>query len=299
MEEPLVTIVSEAFDEVLDGRAVGDVADPVHLDAGTLPAGATASFDANDVTPPAEVHLTIDFDTSVATGEYPVAITAASGVLSHSATQGFYVTDAALGDGVIGIDFVGGASPLAPIGVAGAIPKPNWNEASGTSGSELALVDESATPTGATLAWSTSSSATLGLSSSAADFVMMNGYLDAGSATTTVTVSGLDAKAGGYLVHLYADGDNGSSDASTDYTLEGSDGSTAFVRMVDAANSAFDGNYVLARSGDAGNHAIVLIGGTSFTLTVTRSASGGGTHAPLNGIQIVRGGDRLFANGFD
>jgi len=100
-------------------------------------------------------------------------------------------------------------------------------------------------------------------------------------------------------VHLYADASNGSSDASTDYTLEGSDGSTAFVRIVDAAGATFDGDYVLAGSGENGNHAIVLIGGTSFTLTVTKSASGGGTHAPLNGIQIVRGGDRIFANGFD
>ena len=71
------------------------------------------------------------------------------------------------------------------------------------------------------------------------------------------------------------------------------------MRIVDAAGATFDGTYVLAANGEPGNHAIVLIGGTRFTLTVTRSASGGGTHAPLNGIQIVRGGDRLFANGFD
>jgi hypothetical protein len=279
--------------------AIDGFADPVHLDAGTLPAGATATFDANDVTPPAEVHLTIDLDASVAPGEYPVTITATSGVLSHSVTQGFYVTEAAPGDGVISIDFVGGATPLAPIGVAGAVPKPNWNEAAGASGSDLALVDESAVPTGATVTWSTSSTATLGLANTGADFVMMNGYLDAGTQTTTVTVSGLDDKSGGYFVHLYADGNNGSSDASTDYALAGSDGSSAFVRIVDAAGATFDGDYVLASSGENGNHAIVLIGGTSFTLTVTKSASGGGTHAPLNGLQIVRGGDRIFANGFD
>jgi len=279
--------------------AVDGFADPVHLDAGTLPSGATASFDANDVTPPAEVHLTIDLDASVAPGEYPVTITATSGALSHSVTQGFYVTEAPLGEGVISIDFVGGASPLAPAGVAGAVPKPNWNEASGASGSDLALVDEASAATGATVTWSTSSTATLGLSDTGADFVMMNGYLDAGTQTTTVTVTGLDSKAGGWVVHLYADGSNGSSDASTDYSFEGSDGTRAFVRLVDAANATFDGTYVLAGSGEAGNHAIVLIGGTGFTLTVTKSASGGGTHAPLNGIQIMRGGDRLFANGFD
>jgi hypothetical protein len=280
-------------------EGVDGFADAVHFDAGTLPNGVTATFDANDLAPPAELHLAIDLDASVAPGEYPVTITATSGALSHSVTQGFYVTEAAPGDGVIGIDFVGGGTPLAPIGVAGAVPKPNWNEASGASGNALALVDESGVPTGATVTWSTSGTGTLGLSGDGADFVMMNGYLDAGTQTTTVTVSGLDDKSGGYFVHLYADGSNGASSASTDYALEGSDGSSAFVRIVDGANATFDGTYVLADSGEAGNHTIVLIGGTSFTLTVTKSASGGGTHAPLNGLQIVRGGDRLFANGFD
>ena len=47
----------------------------------------------------------------------------------------------------------------------------------------------------------------------------------------------------------------------------------------------------------AGNYTSFVMGGTGFTMAVS-SIDSSATHAPLNGIQIVRG-DRIFANGFE
>ena len=274
-------------------------ADPVHLEASGLAPGVTAMFVDNDLAPPAETTLQLDIDPSVAAGEYEFSIDATSGALAHSITRHFYVTEAELGRGLISIDFVGGGAQLAPEGVAGVIAKPNWNEASDASGSDFALLDEASFDTGATLAWNAGGTGTLGLADDSPDFVMMNGYLDSNSQTTTITVANLPPNAGGYVVYVYVDGSNGSTSAAGDFTISGSDGSTAFARIVDDAGATFGGNFVEARGpDDRGNYAVLLVGGTGFTLTATPSAVGGGSHAPLNGIQIAQG-DRLFANGFD
>jgi hypothetical protein len=125
---------------------------------------------------------------------------------------------------------------------------------------------------------------------------MMDGYLDAGADIATVTVADLPAIGEGYYVYVYSDGANGGSSASTLYTFESGEG-TATALVVDSAGATFDGTFIRAdpADGGAGNYAVFFASGTGFTLT---AQSGNGTHAPLNGIQIVRG-DRIFGSGFD
>jgi len=269
--------------------------DPVHLDVTGLPPNATASFAENDLTPPAQTTLTIETDAGIPLGQYTFSVTATSGSLEHDFAEGFYVTDAPAGEGAISIDFVGSGSRLQPIDSAGVLVKPNWNFASGTSGTGNALFDESAADTGATLDWTTDGVGVLGIGASTPDFSMMNEFFDASSNSTTITVANLPPFAGGYFVYVYADGNNGNNTRSGVYEIEGSDGFTTSITITDAANATFDGTFVQALSGP-GNYAVLLVGGTGFTLTAT---AGPGGHAPLNGIQIVRGGDRIFANGFD
>ncbi|HKE49203.1 MAG TPA: PQQ-binding-like beta-propeller repeat protein [Rhodanobacteraceae bacterium] len=282
----------------IDIAAQNGFADPVHLDVGTLPAGVTATFAGNDLTPPAETTLTLDVDASVALGEYPLAIVATSGALQHGVDNGFYVTDAAAGAGVVSIDFVGNGVLLAATDLAGVVSKPNWNEPIIAAGSGLALVDESGADTGATLDWNAGNVGSLGISGPTPDFAMMNSYLDADHGTTTIRVRDLPANPGGYFVYVYADGDNGGSDLAGVYSLVGDDGEPWSARIVDAAGATFDGTFVHVDGDGRGNYAVLFTGSNGFTLTVSPPLVGGGAHTPLNGIQIVRG-DRIFGSGFD
>jgi hypothetical protein len=281
----------------IDITAQGNFAEPVHLDVDGLPAAATATFAENDLTPPATTTLTVETGPLTLPGQYTLNISGDSGSLQHGVDNGIYVTEAEPGAGVISIDFVGRGATLAPTGVAGSIPKPNWNEADGVDGTGLALFDESAVDTGATLDWSAGDTGSLGIGSDSADFAMMDGYLDAVDQTTTITVSNLPADPGGHYVYIYADGDNGGSSNTTTYEITGSDGESFTVDMTDAADAVFDGTFVRGQNG-VGNYAVLFTGANEFTLTVRSSTSGGGPIAPINGIQIVHG-DRIFGSGFD
>jgi hypothetical protein len=268
--------------------------DTVHLDVVGLPPNATASFAANDLTPPAETTLTVQTDAGISLGQYSFSITATSGSLEHDFPEGLYVTNAPAGLGTISVDFVGSGALLRPIDSAGVVVKPNWNFASGTSGTANELFDESGADTGATLDWVTDGDDALGIGASTPDLSMMNEFFDASANSTRITVANLPFYPGGYFVYVYADGNNGANDRSSVYEIEGSDGVSSSTTITDAANATFDGTFVQALSGP-GNYAVLAAGGTGFTLTVT---AGPGGDAPLNGIQIVRG-DRIFASGFD
>ena len=278
--------------------AANGFSDPVHFDVEGLPSGASATFAPNDVAPPATTTMTVAADPSTPPGEYPIVVSAGGGTLDHTTSAGLYVTDAAPGAGAISTDFVGDGAALAPTGVAGVVAKPNWNEASAATGGPLALVDESGAPTGATMTWTASGVSSLGLGGLDPNFAMMNGYLDAGPATvTTVTISNLPASPGGYIVYAYGDGtDLDGLDNTSEYVLTPNDAEGPISRtIVDPQGVTFGGTYVYADPD--GNYTSFVIGGTGFTMTVTAIDSSA-THAPLNGIQIVRG-DRIFANGFD
>jgi len=265
-----------------------------------LPLGASASFDTNDVAPPSQATMTVTTTTLTPPGEFVLTITGTSGSLTHSVDTGMYVTDAAPGAGTISIDFVGGAAELAAIDLAGVAVKPNWNEATGASGSQLTLLDESADDTGATLDWTADGTDTLGIGSATPDFAMMDGFLDASGNSTSITVTNLPADPNGYLVYVYADGNNGASDSTGTYELDGNDGISSTITIIDAANATFDGTFVLADNSQ-GNYAVFSTTGTGFTLTTPGSS--GAMHTPLNAIQIVHGPpvdhDLIFADGFD
>lgn len=280
-------------------------AEAVHLDIGALPDGVTATFAANDLTPPAQTTLTLDVAASVAPGEYLFDIVANSGSLSHDSANGFYVTTAAPGAGVISVDFTaidaGPDTALAPIDVAGVTARPNWNEAAGMSTTGQSLLDESSADTGATIDFATDEDVQLGLTGSSPDDRMMNTAFDAHAPNTTViTVHDLPAVAGGHFIYIYADGANAGASASGTYTLVGDDGDTASAIIVDAPFATFSGEFIRADAGNGhvGNYAVLFTASRGFTLTATASSDSPPDSAPLNGMQIVDG-DRIFGDGFD
>jgi len=281
----------------IDTTPTNGYAGTVHLDVLDLPPGATASFSQNDFVPPGEATLTVTFDVATPTGEYPLTIAATDGSREHDAAVAAYVTDVAPGTGVIGIDFVGSGSPIATPGLAGAIPRPNWNEAPDTIGGPLTLVDETGAPTGATIEWGAPEMGQLGLTADDPSSAMMNGFLAADSATLIgITVSNLPPSPGGYIVYIYGDGFNG-ADAQTGYTIVPANQEDQVFRVIDdTAGTQFSGSFVFAPNYQPGNYTTVLIDGTGFELTA-HPFVGFTTLAPLNGIQIVRG-DRLFYSGF-
>lgn len=275
--------------------AANGFSEPVHFDVEGLPSGATATFAPNDVAPPATTTLTVAADATTPLGEYPIVVSAGGGTLDHTASAGLYVTDAAPGAGAISIDFVGAGATFAATGVAGLVAKPNWNEAPTATGGPLALVDESGAPTGATMTWTASGVSSLGLGELDPNFAMMNGYLDADPATvTTVTIANLPPSPGGYVIYAYGDGtDVDGLDNTSSYVVTPDDAEAPISRtIVDPQGVTFSGTYVYA-----GNYTTFVVGGTGFTMAVSAIDSSA-THAPLNGIQIVRG-DRIFANGFE
>jgi len=270
----------------------------VHLSVDGLPAGATASFDANDFAPPGTATLTVQTSASTPLGENALTISGADGALVHSIEVGLYVTNEAPGFGTISLDFVGSGTEMAPTEGAGVVAKPNWNELATASGTNVGLRDESGVYTGATVGWNSGGIWNLGLPNTPGDPRMMNGYLDPMAAAATITVSNLPENAGGYYVYVYADGDNASATRTGNYRLVGDDTTTTEIDITDAANTTFSGNFVLANNG-VGNYAVFYTTSRGFTLTATPGASSDGTQrAPVNAIQIVRG-DRIFADGFE
>ena len=272
--------------------------DPVHLDVDGLPAGASALFAANDFAAPGSTTLTVQTASDTPLGQATLTITGTSGALTHAMDVGLFVTGAAPGAGIIGVDFVGSGTAMAAVESAGVGARPNWNEAAGATGSSLALSDETGTPTGATMTWSSASVWNLGIPDDPGDLRMMRGYLDGGDAPSSVTISGLAPDPAGYYVYVYADGDNGGAVRSGTYSVADDAGGTHSVAITDAEGVDFDGSYVRADDG-AGNYAVFFVAGDGFTLTATPGPASDGTpRAPLNGLQIVHG-DRLFADGFD
>ena len=278
--------------------AIQNFSGAVHLEASGLPAGASATFADNDVAPPATTTLTIHADASTPLGANTVTVTATSGALTHSEDAGLYVTQAAPGAGTIGIDFVGNGTPMGATETAGVVAIPNWNEANLQSGSNLALADETGTPTGATVSWTSDGIWALGIDDTPGDFRMMNGYLDATGNASTVTVSDLPDDPAGYYVYVYADGDNAGDTRAGEYAISGPGTAAQSIEITDAANTDFGGSFVRADNG-TGNYAVFFVGGNRFVLTATPGPSSSSTvRAPLNAIQIVHG-DRIFADGFE
>src|ERR1700683_4870923 len=195
------------------------------------------------------------------------------------------------GTGVMSINFVGNGNPMGSTEVAGVVAENNWVQASGNaSASPLSLSDNTGTLTGASITWNADNTWILPITDQSGNVRMMEGYLDnvAGD-PTVVSVSALPVTTQGYLIYVYADGDNRSANRSATYQITGTGVTTTNIGLTDAANTNFSGTFTQANN-SAGNYVVFSVGAnvTAFTITATPgSASDGTERAPVNGIQIV------------
>jgi hypothetical protein len=193
---------------------------------------------------------------------------------------------------------------MAATEMAGVKPARRWNSAVGASGTlstTLAFSDATAA-TATTVTWMSPAPPApntgiyaVGLSDTAGDGHMMDGYLDPGMApayAATITVSGLRAPftTAGYDVYVYfmaqlpvrVTRSHKLTIGTKSFTVSQTGLSpTMFAAHTKAADMGTTGDYVVFTN---------LMGAT-FTLTSTSvSASDGAMRAPVNGIQIVSPG---------
>jgi PQQ enzyme repeat len=268
--------------------AVGGFSGAVTLSVSGLPAGAVGTFSPATVTGSGSSTLTVTTASSATpAGSSTLTITGTSGAL----TQTSGVTLAVTGAAAIGIKFMGQGSAMASTEVAGVVAQSNWNNATGASSTApLVLLNQTGASAGATVTWSTSGIYKLPITDTAGNNRMMRGYLDAaGGTTTTVTIAGLPANAGGYSVYVYADGDNANATRTGAYQISGTGITTTSVNLTDSANTNFSGTFTQG-SNSNGNYVMFTItaAAAGFTITAIPGASTDAfSRAPLNAIQIV------------
>src|SRR6185503_9425436 len=171
---------------------------------------------------------------------------------------------------------------MGPSETAGAIAKPNWNNAIGAvRGTALALMDEAGAPTTASVTWSSSGTWLTPIADSAGNPRLMKGYLNTtDTSTTTVTVTGLSVRP--YDIYVYADGDN-SSTRTAAYRISGSGIAATTVNLTDPAGTNFSGTFTEA-AGTSGNYVKFSIQASGFTLTASPGTSTDAKRrAPVNG----------------
>ncbi len=280
----------------------GSLPGPVVLSATNLPAGTSASFAANNLVPPASTTLTLQTSASTPLGVHTFTLGATSGAHGDSVDGAFNVSATVPGAGVISIDFTGNGTPMLPTEVAGVVATPNWNVANDISDTRSALFDETGTATATEVQWNANIVHALPIADAPGDARMMRGYLDPTMTANpaVVAVDGLPANAGGYLVHVYADGDNVGSMAyrSGRYRVVGDVSGDSHLEIHDESTSEFTGSFLRAVN-SPGNYAVFPIRGTGFILVATPLfGNDGNPRAPINGIQIVPA-DILLLDGFE
>ncbi len=261
----------------------------VALAVSGVPAGATATFTPASVSGSGNTSLNVTTSTSTPAGSSTLTMTATSGPLSHSTAVTLSVVAPPAGTGAIGINFLGsGTATIAPGESAGIIPKTHWNNAAGAASSTpLALVDDSGTPTNASVTWTAKGGWMTPIADEQGNMRLMKGYLDTSSTSvTTVTVSGLVSAA--YDVYIYADGDNRAYTRTATYRISGPGITETAIDLTDPANTNFSGAFTQA-VGSSGNYVKFSINAGGFTLTATPGTGTNTTlRAPVNAIQIVK-----------
>ena len=195
---------------------------------------------------------------------------------------------------VISINFVGGSQngnpkPMEADEVAGAVPKSQWNNASGNMGRLPELADDSDTPTGAALEWHANNIWSMETPDKPGNYRMMKGYLDTeNTTTTTVTVSNLPESFANksYDVYVYFNGAT-SETRRAKYSL-----GSVTITAVDPDRATFSGKFIEAVNGSEGNYVCFRdLKDRNFTLLATPDQSDGANakRAPVNAIQIVSG----------
>jgi beta-glucanase (GH16 family) len=252
-----------------------------------LPGGATAVFVPASVSGSGTSTLTVSAAANTPTGSSTLTVTGTSGALTHSASLGLTVTAPPAGApaGTISVNFVGSGTAMATTESAGVMAATSWNNATGAAQSTpLSLVNQVGAATGATLTWTSSSTASLPVTDQPGSRRMMRGYLNTTSrSVTTVTVAGLPVAA--YDVYLYADGDNGTDARTASYAISGSGITTQSITLIDASNANFNSTFTQAQN-SSGNYVKFSVNAGGFTITATPIA-GGTKRAPVNGLQIV------------
>lgn len=288
----------------ISARAGSGFSGSIALDVSGLPPHATAQWSNTNVAPGSSVTLTVHTTSATPPGTYALTITGTSGSLVHDTSAALGVVAARS----VGIGFWTNVCTSSGIGAsetAGVLPRRYWNSEQfnrrpAPSGpfrtTPAALIDDGGASIGAFASWSADAeSANAGVSDTPGNARLMHCYLDpAVGNSATVTVTNLPASALGYLVYVYADGNNGASARAGTYAVSGPGIGAASTQVIDAANASFSGSFVRADN-SAGNYAVLPIGNaTGFTLSATPEPTGA---APVNGIQIVP--ERIFASGFE
>lgn len=268
--------------------AVNGFTGRVDLSASGQPSGSTVSFNPASIDTAGTSALTITVPANVTAGSFALTVTAACGTRVHTLTTPIQIDVPPItsGLGAIGVNFMGNhPTGLGAAETAGVVPQFNWNNASGaTRSTPLALVDETGTPTGATITWASNNTWALPITDAAGDRRLMKGYLDTSPASiTTVTVTGLPPR--GYTVYVYADGDNASYTRSGAYTISGPGITTTRLTLTDTAHTNFSTAFTPGTN-SAGNYLKFTISAGGFTLTAT-PADSLSRRAPVNAVQIV------------
>jgi hypothetical protein len=260
----------------------------VSLGATGAPAGATTTFNPATVGAAGSATLNIATSSTTPVGNWTLTITGTSGSLAHTTTATLVVNAAAASGGAIGIDFSGSAATtMAPAERAGIVPKTNWNVAAGaTRTTPLALVNDSGTPTNATVTWTANGAWMLPITDQPGDVRLMKGYLDTSSTSvTTVTVGGLVP--GAYDVYVYVDGDNHEFTRTAAYAISGPGIPQTTITVTDPAYTDFAGTFSQS-AGASGNYLKFSIDGGGFTLSARPVSGTNATlRAPVNAMQIV------------
>jgi hypothetical protein len=215
-----------------------------------------------------------------------------------------------------GADYTTYPSTMAPTAVAGVpgVQQANWNNIYTDAGTTNKLVADkagTAVTTAAQVTWNSADIwATLGESGESnnilngADAVLMTGYLDSGSpTTTTVTITNIptDLTSGGYDVYVYACGSVGTRGGG--YNIVDAKTGQVLKDWVYATSAWFPPKYVPVPSNTsptnygAGNY-IVFKGLTSANITIQASTDyglgvtvgrgmGDTPRAPINAVQLV------------
>ncbi len=255
---------------------------PVALSIAGAPSGTTATFTPSSVN---GTGATLDITTSTSTpaGSWPLTVKGTSGQLSRTATVTLVVAQSRIGVKFLGMN----PAPMAAADVAGVVPQAQWNNAAGAARSTpLSLVDESGTPSTATVTWSASNLWMVSIVDQAGNPRLMKGYLDNNNlSVTTVTVGGLAP--GEYDVYVYCDGDNKAYNRTATYEISGPGIPPMAIDVNDAPGANFTGTFTQATN-SAGNYVKFRITGSGFTITATPGTSTNvNVRAPVNGIQIV------------
>jgi PQQ-like domain len=164
--------------------------------SGSYPSGTKVTINPQSIAGSGTATMTVDVPASASAGSFSIAVKGTSGTRVRTASPvTVNVTSSSAGLGVISIDFVGTAAPMAASEVAGVVAKSHWNNAAGAScRTPLALNDETGAASGATVTWTSNNTWMTPITDQAGNRRMMKGYLDTPGMSTTVNVGGLSQR---------------------------------------------------------------------------------------------------------